>query len=323
MGVEKVAPGLKEAPLKLVYVQPSSWTGSVPNPNPAMGPYVRWICLHTARFGDPDNDREPLQLYVREDQARVQKKFRGDDLTTSFRRGFRKWFEDVSPLDGGLFVPGSVLGGLRSVPGYSHRGGHPVEVEGLLARYLCSFGSPLARYERPEAEEPKGMVYFMQAAHGARRFRRHLEQNPDRGDWMKFHQREKSWIMARNPAVYRELGPLVAEESLETLPVEYGRRFQQILDETPSPGRDRNVLQHLQGYLEDGQADCRQRLERLIDEIVRRRENRSSLMVRFRDRLLEWTDEPWLEEQTYLTVDPELGNLVGDLLNLGGKSRGG
>jgi uncharacterized protein YbgA (DUF1722 family) len=102
-----------------------------------------------------------------------------------------------------------------------------------------------------------------------RRWRALLGSSPTVADLVDFHTRHKMTLLARSPAVYRELGRLVARASARPLPevlADYGAGLRSALAEPGTPGRHANVLQHLAGMLPESLGAQRAELARLIEE---------------------------------------------------------
>lgn len=73
-------------------------------------------------------------------------------------------------------------------------------------------------------------------------------------DLVRFHTRHKLLLLAYSPAIYRELGRMVAGAragSVERLADDYRARFEGALTMTPSRGRHVNVLQHIAGHFRE------------------------------------------------------------------------
>ncbi|MAY37535.1 MULTISPECIES: DUF523 and DUF1722 domain-containing protein [Spongiibacter] len=86
----------------------------------------------------------------------------------------------------------------------------------------------------------------------------------------EFHRRHKFLLLAHNQALYRELGPLVAEtdkQNLDENSQRYIALFMRALGKPASLRNHRNTLMHIQGFFRDHlESDDRQQLSKVIED---------------------------------------------------------
>ncbi len=122
---------------------------------------------------------------------------------------------------------------------------------GLFAAAVARHFPLLPLEEEGRLNDPCIRENFIERVFTLRRWRDFLDSSPDLGDLVAFHTRHKLLCMAHNPALYRELGALVAGgKTMER--GELLRRYEELMmtcmSRHATVSRNTNVLQHIMGY---------------------------------------------------------------------------
>ncbi|HJV33680.1 DUF523 and DUF1722 domain-containing protein [Geomonas sp.] len=153
-------------------------------------------------------------------------------------------------LCGFIFKKNSPSSGLYRVKVY--REGMPARSgSGLFAAAVVAHFPHLPVEEEGRLNDPELRENFIERVFAYRRWKDLLAEQPDPGRLVAFHTRHKLIVMAHSPALYRELGSLVAQAGSADLPQllsRYEELFMKALELLATVKKQTNVLQHIMGY---------------------------------------------------------------------------
>jgi uncharacterized protein YbgA (DUF1722 family) len=122
---------------------------------------------------------------------------------------------------------------------------------GLFAAAMARHFPLLPLEEEGRLHDPAIRENFIERVFSRYSWQEFLGSDPDLGGLMTFHTARKLQMMAHSPAIYREMGKLVAEgKSLarEELLRRYGELLMKGLAQLATTSKNTNVLQHIMGY---------------------------------------------------------------------------
>jgi uncharacterized protein YbgA (DUF1722 family) len=124
---------------------------------------------------------------------------------------------------------------------------------------------------------------------------------------MDFHSQHKYLLMAHNPTLYYQLGPMLSGtgEEVDIIAPKYIALFMQTLSTLPTRKSHTNTLSHLQGYFKRN-LDSSQRVD-LADIINQYREGLLPLMAPLTliNHYLKIYPDAYLTQQIYLHPHPD------------------
>lgn len=205
--------------------------------------------------------REPIDLIDRGGEVRLEGRG-GADHTRAMRALAARRIDEL--VDAG--VCGHVLKARSPSCGPGDaaviRDGVRVEraASGLFAAAILSDErlAGLPAIAEDELAEPPRRASFCRRVRAWSRVSNALGPDLDawrRADLVALHSREKLLVMAYSPAIYRELGTLVAGAANgepRAIALRYRALLLEALDAETTTGRHVNALQHIAGYLEGG-----------------------------------------------------------------------
>ena len=221
-----------------------------------LAPFVEWIPVcpeEEAGFGTP---REAMRLVQSKTGLRLVTVRTGRDVTAPLTTLAATRVPQLAALDldGFVLKKDSPSCGLMRVKIYGEGGGATRTGRGLFAEALCGRLPFLPVEEEGRLSDPILREHFIERVYAYRRLRRLFDGRPRPGALVAFHARHKLQLLAHAPALYSELGRMVARAgttSVEALADEYRRGFMSALSTAVSRGRHVNVLQHVAGYFRD------------------------------------------------------------------------
>jgi uncharacterized protein YbgA (DUF1722 family)/uncharacterized protein YbbK (DUF523 family) len=207
----------------------------------------------------------------------------GQDFTDPMREFSRQRVEALAALelDGYVLKKDSPSCGLERVKIYHGAGAPLKDGVGIFAQALLARLPHLPMEEEGRLNDPLLRESFI-----TRVFVHHRWQEGERAGWsraslMRFHERHKFLLMARNQSAMRRLGKLLGEaardDSISELAGSYLAGFTETLSRPASRRGHANVLQHLLGFVSDG-LDRADRVE-LVETIERYRQGLVPLVV--------------------------------------------
>jgi uncharacterized protein YbgA (DUF1722 family) len=188
-------------------------------------------------------------------------------------------------------------------------GGIPVrEGRGLFAAALAERFPLLPVEEEGRLHDARLRENFLDRVFAYERWTRHVATDRTKRGLVRFHTIHKLTLLSHSPDAYRTLGRLVAGTPPLRLPElleAYGRAFLAAIAVPSTPGRHRNVLQHLAGFLKDLPEEDRAELHTAIDD------HRGGLVplivpvTLLRHHLRRVPGASWALDQTYLAPYPK------------------
>jgi uncharacterized protein YbgA (DUF1722 family)/uncharacterized protein YbbK (DUF523 family) len=237
-----------------------------------LGPFVRWVpvCPEVeVGLGVP---RDTLRLVGDERAPRLVVQRTGEDITERMRRFAAERVGDLEALglDGYVLKRASPSCGLFRVRVYPADGSPRTGGRGIFADELARRLPMLPVEEEGRLSDAGIRENFIERVFAAARWRAFLARRPRPRDLVALHAAEKFAILAHSPALYRELGRLVATAG-RTLTRDaldrYGRLLAEARAVRATRARHTNVLQHLAGFFKrDLTVDERAELVEVVED---------------------------------------------------------
>lgn len=221
------------------------------------GPFVEWVPVcPEVEFG-MGVPRPPIRLERIGGGVRLRMPSTGMDLTDAMREFSRRRVEDLAAmgLDGYVLKKDSPSCGMEKVKIYGGAGAPSKDGRGLFAEALLTRLPHLPVEEEGRLNDPRLRESFV-----TRVFVHHRWQESEREGWtqarlMRFHERHKVLLMARNQAAIRRLEKLLGlanrNDSVRDLAAKYRVGLTEILRRPATRRGHTNVLHHLLGLVSD------------------------------------------------------------------------
>jgi uncharacterized protein YbgA (DUF1722 family) len=181
----------------------------------------------------------------------------GEDYTAPMRDWSRRRAEVLAgmELDGYVLKKDSPSCGMERVKVYPGAGAPSKDGRGLFAEALIARLPDLPVEEEGRLNDPLLRENFIARVFVHHRWREGEREGWTRASLMRFHERHKFLLMARNQNGMRRLGRLLGDSGKGTPALELAAAYRQGLTEVlqrPATRRGHtNVLQHLAGYVSD------------------------------------------------------------------------
>lgn len=275
-----------------------------------LGRWVTWIPVcPEVEMGMPV-PRPTIRLVGDVDRPRLVAS-RGDvDHTDAMRRWAEGRIAALADLrlDGYVFKKNSPSCGLHRVRVYDDHGRAERKGRGMFARMVTDAFPLLPVEEDGRLNDPRLRENFIERVFAHRRWRHFLEEEPSPRGLVAFHTSVKLAVLAHSPEHYRRLGRVVADAGGDDFPARldaYASLFHEALRELATPGRHRNVMEHLAGFLKE-ELDARDKRE-LAGAIEDYHRGLLPLVVPLtllRHHLGRHDVPAWVHEQVYLEPYP-------------------
>lgn len=169
-----------------------------------------------------------------------------------------------------IFKSKSPSCGLGSALVYRENGYAKEKDDGLFAK-MCKENFPLLPMEEEGRLSDSWLrENFVMQVFAYDDFENFKATIPSMKDLVSFHQSYKFMLQAKNDVMYRELGQLVGNHknlSFEEIFGQYEVLFKTVIGEKSSIGKNRNVLEHMAGFVKDKITDVeKQMLHEQIQE---------------------------------------------------------
>ncbi len=217
--------------------------------------------------------RPTLRLQYEDGETRLVVPSTGADLTARMRRWAHKRAAELEQedLSGFVLKKDSPSCGVFRVKVYRPEGGMPARSgTGLFAAALRERFPHLPVEEEGRLHDPRLRENFVERVFAYQRLRALFHGRWTVGDLVRFHTAHKLQLLSHAPALYAELGRVVARAGdypRAELRQRYCDGFMQALAVLATPRRHANVLQHIAGYLREGlDSAVRQEIARLIED---------------------------------------------------------
>jgi uncharacterized protein YbgA (DUF1722 family)/uncharacterized protein YbbK (DUF523 family) len=221
------------------------------------GRHVEWVPVCPEVELGMGTPRPPIRLERQGGAVRLVMPSTGDDYTDAMRSWAERRVEALAglDLDGYVLKQDSPSCGLERVKVYHGPGAPLKEGQGLFAGALLSRFPDLPVEEEGRLNDPLLRESFVTRVFVHLRWREGEKAGWSRASLIRFQERHKLLLMARNQCGMRRLGRLLGEADQET-PVadiarEYRRGLTEILDRPATRRGHTNVLQHLAGCVLD------------------------------------------------------------------------
>lgn len=242
-----------------------------------LGRYVEWVdvCPEVEiGLGTPRPSMRLVRIGQGEAaEVRLVTPETGVDHTEPMRAWAARRVEGLArmELDGYVLKKDSPSCGMERVKLYPVDGGEPnKEARGLFAEALLRRLPHLPVEEEGRLNDPPLRENFISRVFAHARWRQAEAEEWTRAALMRFHERHKLLLMARNQAGMRRLGRLLGESARQDDPGElaqvYREGFTEAMRRPPTRRGHTNVLQHMAGYVSDRlDPDDRQELRETIE----------------------------------------------------------
>jgi len=239
-----------------------------------LGPFVEWVAVCPEVEAGMGIPREAVHLEDRDRSGllRMVGVKSGKDHTAAMNRLSRRRVRELDSLDlcGYVLKKGSPSCGMERVRIFHGKGMPSRDGRGLFAAALMKRRPLLPVEEEGRLHDPPLRENWIERVFAYRRLRNLFAGRLSQRRLVEFHTAHKLQLLAHSPQGYRELGRLVARA--QDLPAAELRRvyeqgFMTALSRKATPGRNRNVLEHMLGYFRDRlDADTRAEIAQLIED---------------------------------------------------------
>jgi uncharacterized protein YbgA (DUF1722 family)/uncharacterized protein YbbK (DUF523 family) len=216
--------------------------------------------------------REAIRLIQAEDGIRLVGPKSGTDWTERMRTFARRRVQEIAALDldGYILKKDSPSCGMERVRVHGSTGAPRRNGIGLFAQALLAGCRRLPVEEEGRLHDPGLRENFIERVFAYRRLREFFATRFTTGGLVRFHTREKLFLLGHEPRAYERLGRLVAGARTApraVLKEQYQDEYMQAIATPASRGRQTNVLQHMAGYFKTllGEADRRE-LQEVIED---------------------------------------------------------
>jgi uncharacterized protein YbgA (DUF1722 family)/uncharacterized protein YbbK (DUF523 family) len=232
--------------------------------------YVELIpfCPEDAAMGTP---RESVRLCRVEGEIRVLGGRSGKDYTEGLLEYNNKMVARLvsKQIDGAVVKAKSPSCGLDRIKIYKPTGewlGTPNGVgQGLFTQALQQAMPYIALEDEGRLVDPWLRENFVLQLFSLARWREFLGESPSVSGFQAFHRRHKFLFLSKNEALYRQMGPVVAQTNLSNWEASIGvyqGLLQQVLASKTQRKAMINVLDHLYGYVKNQVSDYQKSLYR-------------------------------------------------------------
>jgi uncharacterized protein YbgA (DUF1722 family)/uncharacterized protein YbbK (DUF523 family) len=222
------------------------------------GRYVEWVAVCPEVEVGMGTPRPPIRLERRGEEVRLVMPSTGGDYTDAMRwwAGRRVAELAAMDLDGYVLKKDSPSCGMERVKVYPGREGAPSkDGRGLFAEALIARLPDLTVEEEGRLNDPLLRESFIARVFVHHRWREGEKEGWTRASLMRFHERHKFLLMARNQNGMRRLGRLLGDSgkgtSIGGLAAAYRHGLTEVLRRPATRRGHTNVLHHLAGYVSD------------------------------------------------------------------------
>ena len=242
------------------------------------GRYVEWVPVCPEVELGMGTPRPPIRLEriggsQTSQSPRLIMPSTGGDYTDAMRGYAERRVADLVrlDLDGYVLKKDSPSCGMERVKIYHGAGAPSKDGRGVFAEILLTHLPDLPVEEEGRLNDPALRESFISRVFVHHRWREGEREGWTRAVLMRFHERHKYLLMARNQTAMRRLGRLLGEsdkgEPMETLAAAYRQGLTEILRRPATRRGHTNVLHHLAGYVSgaldrDDRAELAETVER-------------------------------------------------------------
>ena len=266
---------------------------------------VAWCPEAAAGLGTP---RKPIRLTRIGESIRVVEVGNPQkDVTDVLSAYARSQTGQMGDLAGFIFKKSSPSCGMERVKVYKQDGPPDPNGRGVFAREVMAAHPELPVEEEGRLQDSDLRSNFIGRVYTRHRWQQMCRSGLSPAALVAFHTQHKFFLLAHNEAVYRRLGPLIAQVGTENLAPTAGAYFSLLMEglkTIATPARHANVLMHILGFFKN-QLDARDKVE-LLDLIDQQRRGLVPLIVPITliNHYLRKFDVPYIAEQIYLAPTP-------------------
>ncbi len=221
------------------------------------GRYVEWVPVCPEVELGMGTPRPPIRLERIGGERRLIMPSTGGDYTDAMREYAERRVAELAclDLDGYVLKKDSPSCGMERVKVYHGNGAPSKDGRGLFADVLLTRLPDLPVEEEGRLNDPALRESFISRVFVHHRWREIEREGWTRAALMRFHERHKFLLMARNQTAMRRLGRLLGESDksgpVEALAAAYRQGLTEILRRPATRRGHTNVLHHLAGYVSD------------------------------------------------------------------------
>ncbi len=221
------------------------------------GRYVEWVAVCPEVEVGMGTPRPPIRLERQGEEVRLVMPSTGEDYTDAMRSWGQRRVEALAEmdLDGYVLKKDSPSCGMERVKVYSGAGAPSKDGRGLFAEALMARLPDLPVEEEGRLNDPPLRENFIARVFVHHRWREGEREGWTRASLMRFHERHKFLLMARNQNGMRRLGRLLGDSGkgapAPELAAAYRTGLTDVLQRPATRRGHTNVLQHLAGYVSD------------------------------------------------------------------------
>lgn len=222
----------------------------------SLGKYVQFVsfCPENLAFGTP---RSTIRLVEDQNDGYYVQSSDGElDVTEKLLHTNNIEFQKIQnePIRGIIFKSKSPSCGLGSTLIYRTNGYSKEKGDGLFVK-MCKERFPLLPMEEEgRLNDPWLRENFIMQLFAYDDFENFKSSNPTMKELVDFHQSYKFMLQAKDEVMYRKLGQIVGNHdklSFDEVLKKYEYVFKTIIAEKSSIGKNRNVLEHMAGFVKD------------------------------------------------------------------------
>lgn len=221
------------------------------------GRYVEWVAVCPEVEVGMGTPRPPIRLERRGGEIRLVMPSTGEDYTDAMRSWAERRVAALKEmdLDGYVLKKDSPSCGMERVKVYSGEGAPSKDGRGLFAETLMARLPDLPVEEEGRLNDPLLRENFIARVFVHHRWREGETEGWTRASLMRFHERHKYLLMARDQNGMRRLGRLLGDSGkgtpISALAAAYRQGLTEVLRRPATRRGHANVLQHLAGYVSD------------------------------------------------------------------------
>jgi uncharacterized protein YbgA (DUF1722 family)/uncharacterized protein YbbK (DUF523 family) len=221
------------------------------------GRYVEWVAVCPEVELGMGTPRPPIRLERRGGDVHLVTLGTGEDSTAAMRAWSRRRAEELAglDLDGYVLKKDSPSCGLERVKVYPAAGPPSKDGRGLFAEALIARLPHLPVEEEGRLNDPLLRENFIARVFVHQRWREAERAGWTRAALMRFHERHKFLLLARNQAGMRRLGRLLGDSGKDSpagdLAAGYREGLTEVFRRPASRRGHTNVLHHLAGFVSD------------------------------------------------------------------------
>lgn len=232
------------------------------------------------------------------------------DVTEPMQTFAAQQVAQLSALSGYIVCAKSPSCGMERVKIFAQEQGHPASHKGrgLFTQKLMEQHPLLPVEENGRLNDPVLRDNFVTRVFIYHQWQALQHKGLTAHDLVEFHARHKFLLLAHKPAIYRQLGPLVAqlgEQPLAELAEQYIALMMTALNINATRRNHTNVLQHIQGFFKKLiSSEERQALADVIDQYRLGKLPLMAPITLIRHLLVKFPD-PYIAKQSYLRPYPD------------------